>query len=471
MSLLYLIVSFLIAGQAGAQSDSPVRKSLASVTGSVYDSIAASPLTGAVVQIVSDDSVGRYGATTTSDGNGRFVFDGVPDGRYNVGFFHAKLDSLGLEPTLRQIRVSGNEPVRIDLAIPSANRLRTAVCGTRSTTDPGGMVMGVVRNAGNGNAVGGATVTGEWLEIFLGRTGLGRRIPQVVAHTTSGGWFYMCNVPRVGMMTLRAGHGNDSTDVVDVQIPPDGLIKAELYLGESRSEVVDTVKQAVDTAKRTVRRIRLGPGRLTGTVLSAEGQRLPDAQVGIVDGPRTRTNERGEWTLVNVPLGTRMLEVRAISYYPRRMPVNVGTDSGSVRVTLSTLRSVLDTVRITASRLGDRHQSGFEERRRSGVGRFLTAADIARRSPQWASEIFQTVAGVRMAGDDIKLRGAFDDCSPGLYIDGQYVPPAPGGLKAADIDMWVNVNQIKGIEVYFDHVPGQFQQGLSGCGSIVIWTK
>jgi hypothetical protein len=76
-----------------------------------------------------------------------------------------------------------------------------------------------------------------------------------------------------------------------------------------------------------------------------------------------------------------------------------------------------------------------------------------------------------MAGDDIKLRGAFDDCSPGLYIDGQYVPPAPGGLKAADIDMWVNVSQIKGIEVYFDHVPGQFQQGLSGCGSIVIWTK
>jgi hypothetical protein len=281
----------------------------------------------------------------------------------------------------------------------------------------------------------------------------------------------MCNVPRAGMMTIRASHGSDSTDVVDVQIPPDGLIKAELYLGESRSEVVETAKPTVDTASRIARRIRLGPGRLSGTVLSVEGQRLPDAQVGIVDGPRTRTNERGEWTLVNVPLGTRMLEVRAISYYPRRMSVNVGRDSSSVRVTLSTLKSVLDTVRITASRLGDRHQSGFEERRRSGFGRFLTAADIARRSPRMASEIFQTVAGVRMAGDDIKLRGAFDDCSPGLYIDGQYVPPAPGGLKAADIDMWVNVNQIKGIEVYFDHVPGQFQQGLSGCGSIVIWTK
>jgi hypothetical protein len=470
MNLLSFIVPILFAGQAGAQSDSLVQNKLASVTGIAYDSIAASPLTGAVVQIVSDDSVGRFGATTVSDRSGRFAFNGVPDGRYNVGFFHAKLDSLGLEPTLRQVTVNGSEPVRIDLAIPSAKRLRTAVCPTRSAADSGGMVMGVVRDAGNGNAIAGATVIGEWLEIFLGRTGLGRRIPQVSAHTNGSGWFYMCNVPRAGMMTVRASHGSDSTDVVDVQIPPDGLIKSELYLGESRSEVVDTAKRAADTANRTVRRIRLGPGRLSGTVLSVEGQRLSDAQVGIVDGPRTRTNERGEWTLVNVPLGTRMLEVRAISYYPRRIPVNVGTDSGSVRVTLSTLKAVLDTVRITASRV-DRHQSGFEERRRSGFGRFLTDTDIARRSPRMASEIFQTVAGVRMAGDDIKLRGAFDDCSPGLYIDGQYVPPAPGGLKAADIDMWVNVNQIKGIEVYFDHVPGQFQQGLSGCGSIVIWTK
>lgn len=76
-----------------------------------------------------------------------------------------------------------------------------------------------------------------------------------------------------------------------------------------------------------------------------------------------------------------------------------------------------------------------------------------------------------MEGSDIKVRGAFEDCAPGLYIDGQYIPPPAGGLKADDIDMWVNVNQIAGIEVYFDHVPGQFQQGLSGCGSIVIWTK
>ena len=46
-----------------------------------------------------------------------------------------------------------------------------------------------------------------------------------------------------------------------------------------------------------------------------------------------------------------MLEVRALGYYPDRRQVNVVDNGPPVRVTLSTLRAVLDTVRIRATRL------------------------------------------------------------------------------------------------------------------------
>jgi len=46
------------------------------------------------------------------------------------------------------------------------------------------------------------------------------------------------------------------------------------------------------------------------------------------------------------------------------------------------------------------------------------------------------------------------------------------GIGPDDVDTWVRPNEIAGIEVYTgDMVPIEFQRGLSGCGSIVIWTK
>jgi hypothetical protein len=45
-------------------------------------------------------------------------------------------------------------------------------------------------------------------------------------------------------------------------------------------------------------------------------------------------------------------------------------------------------------------------------------------------------------------------------------------MDTSDIDTWVKPSEIAGIEVYSGTmVPGEFQEGLRGCGSIVIWTR
>jgi hypothetical protein len=226
-------------------------------------------------------------------------------------------------------------------------------------------------------------------------------------------------------------------------------------------------------------------------VVTASGKRpLAGAQVRIA-GAEARANERGEWTLPDAPNGTRMLEVRAVGFYPERRVVDVVAGLGPIPVELSTMKAVLDTVRVTAPRLRDRVRAGFDQRVRTGLGRYMTAAEIARRPAVYASDLFRTMPGLRLgsasdtlqsdmvtliAPDDVKtserrvlMRGiAGDWCAPSIYLDGALVDR----LTADDIDAWVRPGDIAGIEVYTEAtVPAQYQRGRRGCGSILIWRK
>lgn len=55
-----------------------------------------------------------------------------------------------------------------------------------------------------------------------------------------------------------------------------------------------------------------------------------------------------------------------------------------------------------------------------------------------------------------------------IFIDGRLM----NTLSADEIDTWMRPDDIVGIEVYAGAgMPAQFQQGMSACGSIVIWTR
>jgi len=444
-----VILVALLARPAAAQSrDTTPRTAGTMVSGVVRDSIAREPLAGAMVQLVAADSLARFGRTAVSDAQGRFAIADVPVGRYTLGFFHPMLDSLGVLPGLLQVFVNGNRPVRADLAIPSPARLRAAICGPRPAADSGAVIVGTVRDARDRTPAAGVTVTGEWLELTFTSGGVFRRTPRIVVKTAETGWFAMCDAPRAGGMMIIASRDADSTDLIEVNVPAEGFLRREMYLGRSRTVVTGTV------------------------VTAAEGRPLAGAQVRITESSQTRTNERGEWTLGDAPVGTRMLEVLAVGYYPERRAVDVVTGAASIRVALSTMKAVLDTVHVTAARLYDRDRSAFEARRRSGMGRYLTAADIARRHPIVTSDLFRMVPGLRLEGGvppRVRMRGPFGDCSPAFYLDGAYLSTL---LSADDIDVWVNPSEIVGIEVYTSGtVPAQYQTGLTGCGSIVVWTS
>lgn len=449
---LTLVPAF--AGVAAAQT---------SVSGVVRDSLAQQPLRSAIVQLIHVDSIS--GRTVVSDSLGRFTIDSVSPAHYRLGFIHPMLDSLGLDPIVRAVTVAGSTPLRVELAIPGPATLRGAMC-PRSRGRA--VIAGFVRDARDHAPVSGAQVAADWIELTFQKGGIMRVMPRSDAITAANGWFALCDVPSDGVMGLFAARGRDSTDVLDVHVPEDGFLRHDLYLGSERT------------------------ARLTGTVVSAvSGQPIPGAQISIADRAPTRADEHGNWTLGDLPLGTRSIEVRAVGFYPERRGVNIVTGAPPIRSSLSSLRAVLDTVRIRAARLQDRRESGFEERRRQGGGFYLNAQQIAQRGAFTTTDVFRGLRGIRigfasdtMLADNralvdpdslkttnrrILMRGITGDlCAPSIFLNGIFVPR----MDSDDLDTWATPREISGIEIYTEATaPAQFQRIGNGCGSIIIWTK
>lgn len=486
------LLSLVATRPAAAQSSRPSNATPGgSISGVVRDSLARGPLAGAWVQFVDASREATVARTVLTDSLGRFSFDGVPNGRYTIGFFHALLDSLGVEPLLRQVTVSRGRAARIELATPSPARLRAAICSAHRVFPTGGVVLGVLRDARTRATVAGATVTGEWLEVSVRRGSIDRQRGRVNVTTGTNGWFALCNVPAHGMMFLQASRGGDSTDVLDLQIPASGFVHRQLFVGSSRTVVFDASTPETDTLL-PVRRVRIGDGLLTGTIVTASGGHLvAGALVRLGDNPPTRADQRGAFVLAEAPTGTRMLDVRAVGYSPARIAVDVVTGATPVTVALATSKAVLDTVKVIVARAADRHASGFEDRRRSGAGMFLTAQQIARRGAFSTSELFRMLRGMRVGYDydtletdanpnalaemnqlsdrRILMRGISGNwCEPALWFDGNLIPE----LSVDALDGWVPPERLAAIEIYSEAtVPPQFQRTRSGCGAVLFWTK
>lgn len=472
MKICHLGFLALLVQAAGAQNAESGGRAGTTVSGVVRDSIAKRPLSGADVQLVAADDPARV-STVTSDSLGRFSFTDVRDGRYTLGFLHPMLDSLGLEPPARALSVEGGRPVRADIGIPSSTTLRAKICGTMPSAETSALMVGIVRNARDASPVENARVSAEWLEFTFKTNNVERHIARLAASSGENGWFAMCNVPGNGTIAMQVSRGADSTDLVEVKIPSDGFLRRDLFLGTARVAAAGT--RPGDTAAIPARVLRYGDGRLSGRVITEEGHKpIGGAHVGITNGPQTQANDRGEWTLIDAPTGTRMLEVRSLGFYPEIRRVDVVAGAEPMTVSMSTLRHVLDTVRISATRLGfNRDSEGFARRSRTGMGRYITKEQISRRLTIVTSDIFRMVPGVRVLEDGpygrrILMRGPFDYCEPALFLDGHEVTV----FTMSDLDGFINPKDIKGVEIYTGATaPPQFQPGMSGCGSIVLWTR
>jgi hypothetical protein len=151
-------------------------------------------------------------------------------------------------------------------------------------------------------------------------------------------------------------------------------------------------------------------------------------------------------------------------------PSRVPTDT----FVLASLGTLLDTIRVTASR-GPRD---FESRRNAGVGQFITAADIERLNPVRTTQVLRTRDGLRLTYDRngfpyIEVTTQTLPCVPLILVDGFPARPVPTAPGEAAMDWLVHPDEIGGVEIYTNSAktpPELARWGLT-CAVIAFWTR
>ena len=433
----------------------------ARLRGQVFDSVAATPLTGARVELVNASDRTRILFSVVSDSLGRFVLDGVERGQYIAGFIHPMLDSLGLAFAQRQLEVKAGGEMRLDLAVPSPVRLEGALCG-KSVDQTDGVILGYVLNSHTLAPAESARIIAQWDEISFGGSGVERRIVTRGGNAENGGWFSLCGVPTATTVALRAAIGPDTSGPIEIEVPKSRVARRNVYVDHFERAEADHV--ATDS---------LGSPVLSGWVRTEDGAPVPGARVAIYGTSASAlTNSEGEFQLTGIRGGTRTLVTRAIGFLPDERAVDLTDQHIPVIVGLTSLRRFLDTVHVRADRRSLTSAVGFDDRRRLGAGRFFTVADVERFHPHELTDLLRHAPTLEMHTDNqhnvtIRMRGDMEPCTPAIFVDGkQFI-----NWELNDLNGIVQPEQIAGLEIYTPAItPPEFRT-KQGCGTIVVWTR
>ncbi len=244
----------------------------------------------------------------------------------------------------------------------------------------------------------------------------------------------------------------------------------------ARTTVIITARDSVSRASIGGVQLRLSPGNVL-----------------------QRTDSTGRAVFAALEPGSYVIEARRVGYRPFSTPLTIhGEDSLQLALALTQVPAELNPVVVERQPVPTRLRE-FEERRKRGLGQFVTAAQIDSSFGASLDAIIVTrIRGVRVVGDNtsgyrvMSLRPATEHavarpggpCWPVVYLDG--VQLADGGDLGPNIsiaDTW----SIGGIEYYSpSEVPVQYKQSgaLGGgpggareaitspsCGVMLIWTR
>ncbi len=364
----------LVGTTAAAQSTRAVR-------GIVFDSVANTPLAGAVVQVALTDSTrapaDRRSYSAVSDSTGRYRVEGLVPGHYVIGFQHDALLALGIESPLRAFDVGTQGIVSLDLATPSANVLRAVRCGSGDPARPG-MLSGYVTDARTGLLPGGGSVEVQWTEIGVKDRKL-RAVPfSVRADIGEDGSFLACNITTDAMLSVRVAALGHRTLNGELVIPMSGVLRRDFTLA--------------DTSAVT------GKSRVSGKVTLSDGKPLPSGQALITSlGVEVPVTD-GQFAIPGVPAGTWVVDVRALGYDPKSAMVDVADGQpASVSVRLNVRAQVLDAVSVVG-RANTKEIGvliGIKERARMGSGTVFLPGSDALRSAMVPADVVRYSRGFR----------------------------------------------------------------------------
>lgn len=423
------------------------------VTGVVFDSLTNQPLAGAFITAEGAP------VSTTSDSAGRFMLTSdVTLSR--VTAFHALLDATGINALSVERPAGVTRWSAVTLATPSLSTIWTSLCKLDLPQgDNTGVVIGATRLPDNDTRTAGATIRVQYEEI-LPRTGLSQ-IQELETETDSLGNFVVCGVP----LYSEAAMIGVSTAVrsAPVRIELNGLpvTRRDLVLGPSDGPIDRWPT-------------------ITGIVENVNGERVANARVAIagVDSA-VRTDSTGQFTIAQVPTGSRMGSVDANGYSPTMAQFDVLYEGNpTVVIALEPVLAIagLEGVRVTERSTIRRARTEFEERRTLGIATFVDSSEVvaagslAAALAQVPGLLIQTAPGETDSTQyEIRGRGrsfALQSCAATVLLD---EVPATRQLLYD-----VTPDEVAAVEVYrsVSFAPPIYAElAESDCAMVLVWTR
>jgi len=459
LKLIGALMCVLSAVPIGAQQStaSVTKTGKAGISGVVVDSLNLRYLRGADVIVEGLD-----GAFVT-DSAGRFKIDSLPPGTYQVGIFHPLFDTLGISVASRPFRLGPDSISVVVLYVPSAATIIHGACRSPSPSEGNSAVIGHVMDSETLRPVAGAEVSITWTDIEVSKEAGLHRIPHVLRDTTSEvGAFHLCGLPNSMNANLQAQKATAVTADIPISL---GDADSELF---ARTLLLSSAKGTATTGNATVS----GRVVLEGSTTTA-GSRVELVGTDIV----ALTNENGEFTMTNLPSGSRVLLARHLGFGAATTPVDLSArEAQSVTITLPKFVAMMDPVLVTARVGAGLDRVGFNDRKKSGTGYFYGPAQLAAMHATYLTDILRHLPSMRVTPTD---RGTMVTSSRGL--DSMTLPGCVqyflddmpwGSAISGDINDFVNGSEIVGVEVYQpSHAPVQFSRSLGQCLTIVLWTR
>lgn len=454
--------ALLACQAAAAQSPSPSTTHV--VSGTVFDSVAQLPLSGAVVQlarVTSGDSAPQI-VTAITDAAGRFRFAGLPSGRFAIGFQHDALNALGIESPLRAFELGADTSVTMNLAIESGPVVRVRRCGKDAAGTGDGMIAGYVLDARRETTLGGAKVYVHWLETELQRRGLHTASKRLTATVSEDGRYLACGVPSDAAVDFEVTRTGYRGIVGQMTIPAGGATRQDFRLADSG--------------------VVRGASTISGRVMQQDRTALPSGVAAIsalaIEGPV----RDGAFSMTGLPAGTWFVEVKAIGYEPQSLLAQAAEHANTpLAFVLSRKAQTLEAVSVIGQPGRDtRILDDIVTRNKVASGTMFlpgnswlasadTPADVLRAAHgfRYKSPVSMFVRGCGdrpKGGDTLPINGRKDLA---VYLDGMRLGTGLQGLSDA-----IAMRQVLAIEAYPDVQSAPFLWRTNdACAVVAVWTK
>jgi hypothetical protein len=291
------------------------------ITGTVFDSTAMAPLSGARVAVIGT------AAMVEADDQGRFILEEIPVGTHPVTFFHPRLQELGISASSSPVEVSEGGSQTVALAIPSEATILRAWCAVEVQGPNYAPAAGFVRDSITGVGLPRATVT------FSVVAPDGTLMQTYTARSEESGYYRVCNLPSGSDMRVVAMFGRSASPPVDVRTPGEGALFQDLEMvltsiGEIRGKVVDYA------SRRPIAGARI-------SVMGTDSDQLSD--------------EDGEFFMSELPPGLHLLQTEYVGYATQVDSVTIFSDEAVlVEIPLNTNPIEIEGMTVTArARVGD----------------------------------------------------------------------------------------------------------------------